>query len=332
MRRVRVARSREDALTRPGASRSVARSTAARSTAQRTIDDPASLHAADTGTRIEQTLALQRSAGNAAVGQVTHRGGAPGGRSVVATGHAQTLTVRDAPGGVQQVRDQTKDFSFARTQTLLEADPPLFSATTEAGKDGYVAKVRRVSTRPPDHIVDVPAEGRHDLGPYGKKGRRFVEIDATWAGKFKTGEQEHVDDTTLAWAETWKVIVAAINEVAGAKAAPAASADAATTDAWKRVTAKLPAWLRPKDPSEAAQRAVWTATKGSGTNVRKMISASGRFRDDQGWHTPDKIKKDDAPKDDLVEVVADGKSKIGSIKPREVIDLAIKELQAAGQP
>lgn len=298
----------------------------------RASSDPRALGVADTAMRIERTLDLQRTAGNAAVRRVIHGGAASAGRTVVATGHAQTITVRDAPGGVQQVRDQTKDFSFARTQTLLEADPPLFSATAEAGKDGYLAKVRRVSTRPPDHIVDVPGEGRHDLGPYGKKGRRFVDIDGTWAGKFKTGEQEHVDDTTLAWAETWKVIVAAINEVAGAKAVPAATADAATADAWKRVTAKLPAWLRPKDQSEAAQRAVWTATKGSGTNVRKMISASGRFRDDQGWHTPDKVKKDDASKDDLVEVVADGKSKIGSIKPREVIDLAIKELQAAGQP
>jgi hypothetical protein len=305
-------------------------------THERPAPDPALLERADGGSRVDAALALQRTAGNRAVSArvaavtampAARSANVSAGRRVVST-HFASFTTRAAPTGVADIRSETKDFSFARTQTLLEEEPPLFRISgTDAVAGGFIAKVRPERTRPPDHRVDVPGEGMHDLGPYGKAGRRLVSVDHTWAGKFRVGEQEHVDDTTLAWEATWKVVVDAINAVAKDPGKPAKTADEATKGAWARVAALLPAWLRPRDATEGAQRAVWTATKGAKTNVRRMISASGRYRDDQGWHTPAKVARDAASKTDLVEDLQDGGSKIDQVKAREVIDLAIKELK-----
>jgi hypothetical protein len=343
MRRFRVARAREDALA-PGTSRSIARSTAARSTAQRAIDDPASLHAADTGTRIEQTMALQRSAGNAAVTTVVRPPSAEGtgagplvggpaptfgpaaGRRRLAPALATTVKNQPAPGGVADIRKRYGGSPLAKTVGSFDDAPPMFKADmVDDGKGGRAAKVKRARSVAPDHLVEVPSGGRHDVGAYGRF-RHIVVISPDWETTIRTGEQEHVDDETLAWKLTWKAVADAITAVADGDPVAGKTDAAAHKAAWSKVVGQLPAWLRPKDASEGAQHERWDLKKG--TPVWDLVKATKRLRDDRNWHMPRFDPENADPKGDMVDrLELDTSTQFGKTKSDALLAEAIAEVR-----
>jgi hypothetical protein len=316
-----------------------AASTDAHATASRAVPDPASLHVSDTAARIDGALALQRTAGNGAVTTLV-RSGATGdapaprlalGRRTPAAagrstrGHVATFKSEDAPGGLAAIRKRHGPSAIAHTTGKINGLPPMFRVEPgDDGKGGRTAKVRRTSTRPPDHDVELPGVGRHDVGAYGRF-RHIIDINGDWAARLKVGEQEHVDDETIAWQVTWKVIADAINAVADGKPATGKTDDDAAKAAWSAVLGKLPGYLHPKDASETAQTARWDYVKGS--PVKWLIDTSKRVRDvDAKWHFPTYDPEDPNTKGDMVDRPADGPTtKIPGKPAKDLLAEALKE-------
>ena len=249
--------------------------------------------------------------------------GAGGGRST--RSHVATFRTEDAPQGLANIRKRHGPSAIAHTTGKIHGMPPLFKAEPgDDGKGGRTAKVRRANTRPPDHDVELPGIGRHDVGAYGKF-RHIVAIDDDWAGRLKVGEQEHVDDETIAWQVTWKVIADAINAVADGKPVPGKTDEDAAKAAWSRVLAKLPAYLHPKDASESAQTERWDYVKGS--PVKWLIDTSKRVRDvEEKWHFPTYNPEHPNTKRDMVDRPAIGQTtKIPGKVPKDLLAEALKE-------
>ena len=339
MSRLRARRPVDELPARAGST-----ATAARTSASRTFHDPASLHVADSETRIQQTLALQRSAGNAAVttivrppsagggGRASSLGSAPQpfghavGRRRLAAAFATTVKSQPAPGGVADIRKRYGGSPLAKTVGSFDDAPPLFRADAiDDGKGGRAAKVRRARSVAPDHLVEVPAGGRHDVGAYGQH-RHIVVIDPDWEKTLRAGEQEHVEDETLAWKLTWKAVADAITAVADGEPVAGKTDAAATKAAWSKVVGQLPDWLRPKDASEGAQHERWDLKKG--TPVWDLVKATKRLRDDRNWHMPRFDPENADPKGDLVDHLAmDTSTQFGKTKSDALLAEAIAEVK-----
>ena len=200
----------------------------------------------------ESVLELQRLAGNAAVTQALAEG-RNSGRVTSVDAIEMTREGMPPKTGVQQIREHTKNKStLALTQRGIENSPPLMRPeATEKTKAGYTTRARKVGSIPEPVIHEWwPKEGLH-INADGS----YREVTHDWEKKLEEGEDEHRDDTRLAWTLTWKKVQDTINSFAEKPGPAAPTEDAARKALWTQYVAALPKDLQPAGdtPSDARQ-------------------------------------------------------------------------------
>ena len=307
---------------------------APRVTVRERAPDAGLLDAADAGSRIETLSGLQATAGNRAVTALLD--GGTGEAGAIGGGDVATFTTKAAPKGLREVSDEppATTMRFGHTKGTFDSAPPLFDVTVADGTGGQkTAKVKKpIPSQAPDHTVSVVGAGRHVQHP-GAEHKRTIVVPNEWADAIRKGEQEHVDDETLAWQLTWKAISDALTAVAADEPVSAATADAAREAAWAKVLDRLPRWLHPRDSSEGAQLRAW-ALRGQPTSpVSLLVTASKRYRDKPGgWHQPGLDPAEPPAEGEAVQTVTKGDSRIGEKQPAKLIAEANAELEAAAIP
>jgi hypothetical protein len=198
---------------------------------------------------------------------------------------------------------------------------PLFKVQRPS-QDGTTFTTRPVVPRlpEPDHDVYWPAEGRHLIGPYGK-GKRWLQVSATWEQRLKDGESRHVEDMDLAYQMTWGRVRDVLDAMAKEeKPYSGATSEAAVAAAWKDFKKRLPAGFRPEGdtPTKEAQETVWGPDDRNSV-FSKLWAESGRARDRSGDHTPAEQMLAEQG-NDLINELADGQSDIPGPESRKVMD------------
>jgi hypothetical protein len=209
--------------------------------------DPGELGAADRGLALGE---LGASAGNAAVVSLVHQ---------VRTNHEMS-----PEKGVIEMRQIKPGNTLGHTRMELPATPPLFEPVVAGGEKGmFTARPRPVRIPEPTFDVRYPGAGMHLLPPRGGDAdpgpKRYLDVASQWPAKILSGEDEHVEDQTLAIDMTWGRVRDVINELAEEPPATGPTAAAAEAAAWKRFADALPKLLRPagERPSKEAQQERW---------------------------------------------------------------------------
>jgi hypothetical protein len=228
----------------------------------------------DLGSRIGLAADLQGTAGNAATAQLV--------------GFTRTDRQQQPPAGLRALMDASGPGNRGLTRTSYGADAPLFRIrrTEQVGETWHV-KPGDVRLDPPDHEVWWPAAGRHRIGDYGR-GSQILEVTEEWSNRIKTGEDEHVADSDLAWEMIRGRVASVINEMAAGDDYTGSTVDEAQAAAWREFKRRLPAPMRPEgdQPSNEAQEAKWGQDPRT-TIFRQMMRVTRQARDLSGWHTPE---------------------------------------------
>jgi hypothetical protein len=253
---------------------------------------------------------LGRRAGNAAVAGLV--------------GRVRTDLPQDPPAGVKEIRRVGSGGTLGHTRALMDPSPPLFRLREPETREGSAA-VRPNRTRAPelDFEVRYPTPGRHQL----YEGI-FLDVSPDWTATILEGEEEHVQDQTIAWQDTWRRVADAVNAMADGAPVTAATPDAARQAAWRQFVASLPPQLRPagREPSEESQLAAWGFEQRDSA-FRRLIGESKRARDDSQWHTPDS-SLDHMEGTAEVRVITRGSSRIPGTTPEAVMSAAWERLAA----
>jgi hypothetical protein len=263
-------------------------------------------------------LELQRLAGNQAV--VAAIGSWRNGRIVMGVEHSDLKLHPSAPpDGLGKMRAlKNGQGILGLTIRSIEPSPPLLRpeapVQTEAG---WTCKTRKTRVPEPYFEVYWPTKGRHAVSP-----GITLDVGADWDAKLKQGEDEHVEDTTLGWQQTWGQVGAKVNELAQAPGPPKPTEAEARRDLWARFAHSLPKDLRPTgaEPSEEAQTAKW-GFEPKTTLFRRLFDATVA-RDTRNWHLPGTTVEFDGKNE--IRSLVDGSSKIGEVKSEDLI----KEIRA----
>jgi hypothetical protein len=254
-------------------------------------------------------------------------GATAGNRAVVSlVARARTDMPLGPTEGVRQIREYAGRPTLGHTHLEVDPKPPLFrpSSPTKVN-DKFGVKPSRVDLPDMDFTVRYPTPGRHVMfegeTAKGKKAYTWLVVSKTWSDTVLAGENEHVDDQTLARQYTWGRVAGVINDMADGKLICADTPEAATRKAWRRFVDALPSALKPAgpDPSDAAQRAKW-GPHDEGSLFLELLHESGRKRD-RGLHTTGSELDHLEGADEVREVVA-GTSQIPGPRPEDLIDAA----------
>jgi hypothetical protein len=256
-------------------------------------------------------LALQRSAGNAAVARLV-----AASQATIAAAAARpraalvdTPVAKPAPNGAAEIK---KIESRAGGVTSMDPGqiPSLDLEAPVQRQDGsYTVKVKPTTATPPQIESYYPARGLHDMGTTDAMGcRNLLWVTEDMSALIKQGEQEHIDDYAWAYRLSYRAAADAVNQVSGGTGPTAGEAQ---DDARAKVRDALPAKLRPPDTDFQIQ---WMRTFG-------RLCGATYDRDNLGWHSvgryyvhdPHELKKLPLPTDGCNEVAAyvKGTSKIG---------------------
>jgi hypothetical protein len=247
---------------------------------------------------------------------------------------ARTDFPLDPPQGVREIRRIGGGGQLGHCRTFMPADPPLFRLGNPETVEGGVG-IRPRRTRAPefDFHVRYPMPGRHLLyesrTAEGAEANIWLDVSSDWSNRLKGGEEDHVEDQSIARNDTWGRVVEAANRLADGPPIVAASPDEARRAAWARFVRSLPPLLRPDgaEPTEEAQLAKWGPEVRTSV-FRQLVGESKLARDDSQWHTPsaDLDHMDGAAE---IRVVGDGSSRIPGPRPTELMQAAWDRLAAA---
>ena len=305
---------RADAFVRPRAApraRAIAPSPSRANAPGRSLQDRAEAGAGDRldlGSRIALAGDLQHTVGNAATAQLV--------------GLARTDRKKEPPNGAKELMDASGPGNRGLTRTSYAQNPPIFRAgAVFEVNGGWGTKPAPVKLPSLDHEVFYPAPGRHRLGAYGK-GSHYLDVTEDWSARILQGEEEHVGDIDRAWEVTWGAVAQVINTMSEGQPITGSTPDDARKAAWEEFKRRLPTLLRPagETATTEAQEAKW-GTEDKNTVFKKLMNESKRARDNGGWHTPDEASKA-SEGDDRVDELAVGSSKIGQVKPVDLIKQA----------
>jgi hypothetical protein len=276
------------------------------------------------GARATALADIGAAAGNGAVVELVSR--------------ARTDFPLDPPQGVREIRRIGGGGQLGHCRTFMPADPPLFRLGNPETVEGGVG-IRPRRTRAPefDFHVRYPMPGRHLLyesrTAEGAEANIWLEVSSDWSNRLKGGEEEHVEDQSIARTDTWGRVTEAANRLADGPPIVAPSPDEARRAAWTRFVASLPPLLRPDgaEPTEEAQLAKWGPEVRTSV-FRQLVGESKRARDDSQWHTPS-ADLDHMEGAAEIRVVGDGSSRIPGPRPPELMQAAWDRLaSAAGSP
>jgi hypothetical protein len=230
----------------------------------------------------------------------------------------------DPPDGVREIRRVGSGGTLGHTRSLMDPTPPLFRLPAPAAADGgYTA--RPAPTRAPalDFEVRWPTPGRHILyeatTSSGAPANTYLQVTDDWSATILKGEEEHVDDQTIAWRETWSRVADIVNAMAAEPPVRGTTPEAASRASWARFVSRLPGPLRPAgaDPSESAQLAKWDFADRSSV-FRTLVGESKRARDVSQWHTPD-ASLDHMEDSNEIRTLSAGSSQIGVTLPEDLM-------------
>jgi hypothetical protein len=240
----------------------------------------------------------------------------------------------DPPEGVRQIRAVAGGGStLGHTRLSLDTTAPLFRLPAPSAADGgFTVKPGR--TRAPELQFEVryPTPGRHLLfegrTAEGGVANTYLEVSSDWSTRVANGEDEHVQDQTIAWRDTWQRVAELTNQMADAQPVRGATPEAAIQASWARFVDQLPPLLRPagREPSNDAQLARW-GWEPAASAFRRLIGESKRARDDSQWHTPSG-ELDHMEGHHEVRTVEPGSSRLPGPLPAEVMKAAWDRLEA----
>ena len=222
---------------------------------------------------------IGRAAGNRAVGGLVSR--------------VRADFPLDPPEGVRQIRAAARGGgTLGHTRLSFDPTPPLFRLPAPTATDGGFS-VRPGRTRAPELAFEVrwPMPGRHTLyegrTAEGEVANTYLEVTSDWSARIANGENEHVQDQTIAWRDTWQRVAYVTNRLADGEPARGATAAAAISASWRQFRDALPPLLKPAgpEPSDDAQTARW-GWEPPTSAFRRLVGESKRARDDSQWHTP----------------------------------------------
>ncbi len=240
----------------------------------------------------------------------------------------------DPPGGVREIRGVARGGgTLGHTRLSFDPTPPLFRLPTPTAVDGgYSVKPGRA--RAPELAFEVryPTPGRHLLyegrTAEGEVANTYLDVSTDWSTRIANGEDEHVQDQTIAWRDTWQRVADVTNRLADGDAARGATPEAARQASWTQFRNALPPLLRPagSEPSGEAQEARW-GWEPPTSAFRRLVGESKRARDDSQWHTPSG-ELDHMEGRHEVRTVQPGSSRLPGPLPAEVMQGAWDRLEA----
>ena len=199
----------------------------------------------------------------------------------------------DPPEGIRQIRAVARGGgTLGHTRLSLDPTPPLFRLPAPTATDGgFTVKPGR--TRAPELAFEVrwPMPGRHTLyegrTAEGEVANTYLDVTSDWSTRIANGENEHVQDQSIAWRDTWQRVADVTNHLADGEPARGATAAAAIRASWAEFRDALPPLLKPagEEPSDDAQTARW-GWEPATSAFRRLVGESKRARDDSQWHTP----------------------------------------------
>jgi len=241
-------------------------------------------------------LALQRLAGNAAVGSLLRTTAAPPtapprGPTAAAPPLIEALARRHSlqvvgsptsapahpPEGLARIREEVAPRRAAGVTSLLAIQPPdLAVSSPKRLPDGrFRAAVQPTTSGSTPATSLYPAPGVHPIGQNAGGQTVHVHVTDAAADEIRRGEEEHLMD--MEWARHLSVDRASevVNDLASKEAPTGATADEARTAAQAWVRDRLPAQLRWPDGTRPFPH--WVRAYGS---LKRVTDE----RDSNGWH------------------------------------------------
>jgi hypothetical protein len=235
---------------------------------------------ADAGSRVRDTLALQRIAGNravaASVAEIAHLRSTHSTLDIVGS---PTSTAAPAAAGVGQIAAQATGLRAAGVTSLPAPGAPdlVVGAPLQGGDGRWQATLNSTSVTPDTPISLFPGRGVHDEEPTATGMPVKRDVTAAASDEIKRGEEEHLMD--LEWARhlAYDQVADAVNRVAGTGPFSGTTAEQARQAACQAVRTAVPPqarWPTGVDPITHWRR------------VYGQLVAVTRERDDPNrWHS-----------------------------------------------